>query len=45
PKHKMQECIRELAAIELQTPVYAGEVVKENIAGTGIAVVATKDIA
>ncbi len=45
PKHKMQECIRELAVIELQAPVYAGEVVKENIAGTGIAVVATKDIA
>ncbi len=45
PKDKMRECIRELAAIELQTPVYAGEVVKENIAGTGIAVVATKDVA
>lgn len=45
PKCKMQECIRKLAAIELQTPVYAGDVVKENIAGTGIAVVATKDIA
>ena len=45
PKDKMKECVRELAAIELLTPVHAGDVVKENIAGTGIAVVATRDVA
>ena len=45
PKHKVMQCIEELASIELQAPVKTGDVVKADIAGTGIDVIATKNIA
>lgn len=45
PKYKMMQCIEELASIELQAPVKTGDVVKTDIAGTGIDVIATKNIA
>jgi CxxC motif-containing protein len=45
PKHKVMQCIEELAAIELQAPVNTGDVVKADIAGTGVEVIATKNIA
>lgn len=45
PKQKMMQCIEELAGIELKAPIHAGDVVKVDIAGTGIDVVATKNIA
>ncbi len=45
PKNKMLQCIQELAAIELQAPVKNGDIVKADIAGTGIDVIATKNIA
>ncbi len=45
PKHKVMQCIKELSAIELQAPIHMGDVVKADIAGTGIDVIATKNIA
>ncbi len=45
PKYKVMQCIEELACVELQSPVKTGDVVKADIAGTGIDVIATKDIA
>lgn len=45
PKDKMMQCMRELAAVELHAPVKTGDIIKENVAGTGIEVVATKNIA
>ena len=45
PKNKMMQCIKELEAIELQAPVKDGDIVKADIAGTGIDVIATKNIA
>lgn len=45
PKNKIMECINELAAIELQAPVNNGDIIKADIAGTGIDVIATKNIA
>ena len=45
PKNKMMQCMKELAAIELQAPVNNGDLVKADIAGTGIDVIATKNIA
>jgi CxxC motif-containing protein len=39
------QCIKELAAIELQAPVNTGDIVKADIAGTGVDVIATKNIA
>lgn len=45
PKRKVMQCIKELAAIELQAPVNTGDIVKADIAGTGVDVIATKNIA
>lgn len=44
PKDKMLECMEELKKVNLQLPVYAGEVVLENVAGTGTDVIATRTV-
>ena len=45
PKNKMMQCIKELAEVELQAPIHNGDIIKADIAGTGIDVIATKNIA
>ncbi|MCM1190008.1 MAG: DUF1667 domain-containing protein [bacterium] len=45
PKDKIGGCIRVLKEIELQAPVRMGDVVAENVCGTGVNVVATRGIA
>lgn len=40
-KDKLFECIKELKKVMLTAPVHIGDVVLENIAGTGVRVVAT----
>lgn len=42
PKDKIEDCIRVLKGIELQAPVRMGQVVAENVCGTGADVVATR---
>ena len=42
PKHKILECIKSLKGIEIEAPVEIGDVVVENICGTGINMVATR---
>lgn len=44
PKGKIFDCVRALKAIDLTAPVTIGQVVIENVAGTGVDVVATKNI-
>lgn len=44
PKGKIGECIGELKGISMQAPVRIGDIVAENIAGTGVNVVATKNV-
>lgn len=44
PKGKIFECVRALRDIHVKAPVHIGDVVLENVAGTGVAVVATKNI-
>lgn len=44
PKDKISDCIRVLASVTLKAPVHIGDVVMDNVVGTGVAVVATKDI-
>lgn len=44
PKGKIFECIKELKNVQVQAPIYIGDVVLTNVAGTGIDVVATKNI-
>lgn len=43
PKDKIKECIEVLKDIELQAPVRMGETVAEDVCGTGVRVVATRE--
>ncbi|MBE5883920.1 MAG: DUF1667 domain-containing protein [Lachnospiraceae bacterium] len=44
PKGKVMECMKELAAVEVTPPIHVGDVVLENIADTGVSIVATRSI-
>lgn len=44
PKGKIFECIKELKTVQVQAPIHIGDVVLTNVAGTGIDVIATKNI-
>lgn len=42
PKEKIFTCMKEINSILAQAPIAAGDVLLENVAGTGVPVVATK---
>lgn len=44
PKNKIFEVMEELKNVVAKAPVHIGDVVLENAAGTGVPVVATKDV-
>ena len=44
PKGKIGECIEVLKEVEVSAPVAIGDIIVENVAGTGVSVVATKAI-
>lgn len=44
PKGKIMDCIRAMNALCLSAPVCCGQVLQENIADTGVALVATKTV-
>ena len=44
PKDKIFDCIREINAVRVKAPVKIGDVVVPNVAGTGVNVIATKNI-
>ena len=44
PKDKIFDCARALKEIEVQAPVSIGDIVLENVAGTGVDMVATKNV-
>jgi CxxC motif-containing protein len=44
PKGKLEEAMREIAKVELDAPVKLGDVVIEDILGTGVDIVATRDM-
>lgn len=44
PKGKMLECVRQLRDVEVSAPVSIGQVIVPDIAGTGVAVIATRNI-
>ncbi|MGO5053113.1 DUF1667 domain-containing protein [Lachnospiraceae bacterium LCP25S3_G4] len=43
-KGKINQCIKELKNIKMKAPVMIGDVVKSNVAGTGVDVIATKNV-
>jgi CxxC motif-containing protein len=44
PKNLIKKCLEELKGVEVTAPVSIGDVVLKDAAGTGISVVATKNI-
>lgn len=42
PKDKIFVCVKELKNVSVKAPVHIGDVILENVAGTGVEVVATK---
>lgn len=44
PKGKIFECARALKGVEIEAPVHIGDVVVQNAAGTGVDIVATKNV-
>ncbi len=44
PKGKIFDCVRELQAIDVLAPVAIGDVILSDVAGTGVAIVATKNV-
>ena len=44
PKDKIFDCVKALKDVELTAPVKIGDVVLENVAGTGVSVIATKNV-
>lgn len=44
PKDKIEDCIKALKGIELTAPVRMGDVVVENVCGTGVNIVVTANV-
>ena len=44
PKAKIFECMSEIRKLEVEAPIRIGDVMIENCAGTGVALVATKNV-
>lgn len=44
PKDRIWDCMRVLKDIELPAPVHIGDVVTENVCGTGVNIVATSTV-
>ena len=44
PKKKVLECVRALKDVTAKAPVRIGDVIVENILGTGVDIVATKNV-
>lgn len=45
PKDKIFACVKALKGIKVKAPVNSGDIIYENIEGTGINVIATRNIA
>ena len=44
PKGKIFECVQALKGVSVQAPVHIGVVILEDVAGTGVPIVATKNV-
>ncbi len=44
PKNKIFDCIKALKFVEIPAPVNIGQVIVPDVAGTGVAVIATRNI-
>lgn len=44
PKGKLFDCVKALKEVSVPAPVHIGQVILPDVAGTGVAVIATKDV-
>ncbi len=44
PKDKIKACMEEIHQLDLRLPILMGDVLKENVAGTGVNLVATRTL-
>lgn len=44
PKDKIAACMQEINSLQLRLPILLGDVLKENVAGTGVNLVATRTL-
>ena len=44
PKSKIFDCVKALQDVEVKAPVKIGDVIVENVAGTGVNVIATTNV-
>ena len=44
PKDKIFDCVKALKDVEVPAPIKIGDVIVENVAGTGVNVIATKNV-
>ena len=44
PKDKIKDCIETLKGVSVKAPVKIGDIILENVCGTGISVIATKNV-
>lgn len=45
PKDKIEDCIIALKGISVDAPVKIGDIILDDVAGTGISIIATKNVA
>ncbi len=44
PKEKIFDCVKALRDVEVQAPVHVGDVIVSDVAGTGVDIVATRNV-
>lgn len=44
PKEKIFDCMKALKGVKVQAPVHIGDVIVANVAGTGVDIIATKNV-
>lgn len=44
PKDKIAQCMEEINSLQLELPITSGDVLRENVAGTGVNLVATRTL-
>lgn len=44
PKDRIKACMEEVAALDLSLPIMAGDILKTDVAGTGVSLVATRTL-
>ena len=44
PKGKIFDCVKDLKGVIVKAPVHIGDVIVSNVAGTGVDIIATKNV-